>query len=414
MQNHKFITKLLHAKHAKADPYGALHMPVYDCAAFEFENAEAMEDAFRGKRQDHAYTRITNPTVEHFENKLKAVSGALTVTALSSGMAAITNLFISLFEAGDTIIASKHIFGNTYSLFEKTLKPFKLKFRYADLTDAPSLESLIDDSVKAVFVETITNPQLEVADIDALSGFAKKHGLILLADTTLTPPYLFDAKSHGIDVEVISSTKYISGGATSVGGLILDYGTFNWGKLPKFADNYRKFGPFTMSVKLKREVFRNMGACLSPHNAYLQTIGLDTLPLRVDRACENAHELARYFEGKPAVKTVYFPGLKSSPYFETAQKLFGNKPGSLICFELDSKASCFALLNALQLVRRSTNLNDSKSLIIHPASTIFSEYTDEQLAEMDVPQTLIRFSVGIEDSSDLIADFEQAFETLQL
>jgi len=413
MQDQKFITKLLHAKYAKQDAYGSLHMPVYDSAAFEFDKAEDMEAAFKGRRQDHAYSRISNPTVEHFENKLKLVSGALTVTALSSGMAAIANLFITLFEAGDTIIASKHIFGNTFSLFENTLKPFNLNFRYADLTDTDSLAGLIDDSVKAIFVETITNPQLEVADIKALAETARQNSLVLIADTTLTPPYLFDAKAHGIDVELISSTKYISGGATSVGGLILDYGTYSWGNLPKFADDAKKFGPFAMSVKLKREVFRNMGACLSPHNAYLQSLGLDTLPLRVDRACENAQLLARYFENHKKVKKVYFPGLESSEYFETASKQFGKKPGSLICFELESKQACFALMNALNLVRRSTNLNDSKSLIIHPASTIFAEYSNEQLEEMDVPQTLIRFSVGIEDCGDLQADFDQAFDMLQ-
>lgn len=412
MQDQQFITKLLHAKHAKPDPYGSLHIPVYDSAAFEFENAEDMEAQFKGRKQDHAYTRISNPTVEHLENKIKTVSNALTVTAVSSGMAAITNLFVALFQAGDTVIASKHIFGNTYSLFEKTLKPFDFKFKYADLTNPDSIEPLLDSSVKAIFVETITNPQLEVADIKALSAFAKKNGLLLLADTTLTPPYLFDAKAHGIDVEIISSTKYISGGATSVGGLILDYGTFNWGTIDKFAETYKQFGPFTMSVKLKREVFRNMGSCLSPHNAYLQCIGLDTLPLRVDRACENSHKLANYLEGNSKVKKVYYPGLKSSPFNEIAEKQFGNKTGSLICFELESKEACYTLLNNLKLVRRSTNLNDSKSLIIHPASTIFSEYSDKELEEMNVHQTLVRFSVGIEGSDDLIADFEQALEKI--
>ncbi|NOY36729.1 MAG: O-acetylhomoserine aminocarboxypropyltransferase/cysteine synthase [Chlorobi bacterium] len=405
-----FTTRVLHTRYLKNDPYGSLHMPVYDTVAFEFDLAEDMELTFQGKKPDHVYSRISNPTVENFENIIRVVTDALTVTALSSGMAAISTLFLTLLEAGDNIITSKHLFGNTYSLFETTLKPFGLQTRYTDLTDPGMVAKQIDDKTRAIFLETITNPQLEVADIKALADIAKNKGIPLIVDTTITPPYLFNSKKHGVNIEVISSTKYISGGATTIGGLIIDNGTFDWSRSGKFVSEATKYGPFALSVKLKREVSRNLGACLSPHNAYLQTLGLETLPLRVDKSCRNAFAIAGHLEEMSQVKSVNYPGLKSSKFHDVARKQFGDKPGAILTFDLDSKERCFSFMNNLNIIRRATNLNDNKTLILHPASTIFCEYDADTKKQMGVRETMIRLAVGIEDVKDLITDINEAMK----
>ncbi|MDD5108621.1 MAG: sulfur carrier protein ThiS [Candidatus Omnitrophica bacterium] len=406
----KFITRILHTKFLKEDPHGSLHMPVYDDVTFEFKTAEDLELAFSGRKQAHMYSRISNPTVEHFEQKVKMMSDALGVMALSSGMAAISNTILTIAKAGDNIITSKHLFGNTYSLFEKTLKDWGLKTRYTDLTKPKDVASLIDNKTKAIFLETITNPQLEVADILSLSKIAKKTNILLIADTTMTPPYIFSARDFRVDIEVISSTKWISGGATSVGGLIIDYGIYDWKKNDKLKNDAVKFGPFAFISRLRREVYRNIGACMSAHNAYLQSLGLETLPLRLDVACANTQKIAEFLKQAKQVKSVNYPGLKGSLFYKIARKQFGEKPGAVLTFNLGSKSECFRFLNNLKLIRRATNLQDSRSLILHPASTIFCEYDDKLKKEMGVGDTLIRLAVGIEDCRDLISDIKQALE----
>ncbi len=403
-----FTTRAIHAPFLKKDPHGSLHMPIYESVSFEFETAEEIEEAFQGKRLRHMYTRISNPTVEHLEQKIKHISGALAVVATSSGMAAIADTFLSIARQGDNVITTRYVFGNTYSLLEKTLGPWGLGVRYANLSRPETIEPLVDDRTRAIFFETITNPQLEVADIRALSAIARKYRLLLIADTTVTPLYFFKSKDFGVDVEVLSSTKLISGGATTVGGIILDNGTYDWRHNPKLAQEARRYGPFTLVTKLKREVFRNTGGCLAPHSAYLQSIGLETLALRADRSSENTMAIARYLAQHPGVKGVNYPGLEASPYHDVAKGIFGERYGALLTFDLSSKKDCFSFLNKLKLVRRATNINDNKTLALHPSSTIFSEYPDELKQQMGVPDTLIRLSVGIEDLEDLQADIEQA------
>jgi len=264
-----------------------------------------------------------------------------------------------------------------------------------------------------IFLETITNPQLEIADIKALSEVARRNKILLVADTTITPPYLFDSREFGVDIEVLSSTKYISGGATSVGGLIIDNGTFDWLNNDKLKEDAKKQGPHTLVVKLKREVYRNLGACLSPHNAYLQSLGLETLALRADKSCSNTLTLAEYLEKQPEINNVNYPGLKSSKYNDISRIQFPNGAGALLTFTLDSKEDCFKFINQLRVIRRATNLNDNKTLILHPASTIFCEYSTELREEMGVSDTLIRLAVGIEDIEDLVDDITQAMEVLK-
>jgi O-acetylhomoserine (thiol)-lyase len=405
-----FTTRAIHTPFLRKDPHGSLHMPVYESVSFEFETAEATEEAFLGKRPCHTYTRITNPTVEHLEQKIKHVTGSLAVVAVSSGMAAIANTILGIARQGENIVTTKFVFGNTYSLFERTLKPWGLETRYADFARPETIEPQIDANTRALFFETITNPQLEVADIQALAAIARKHKILLIADTTITPLYFFNSRDYGVDIEVLSGTKYLSGGATTVGGIIIDNGTYDWAQNPKLEKEAKQFGPFTLVTKLKREVYRNLGACLSPHNAYLHSIGLETLALRADRSCLNTRALAEFLSRQPKVKKVNYPGLENSPYHDVAARIFGERCGALVTFELSSKKECFAFLNKLKLLRRATNLNDNKTLALHPASTIFCEYAADLKLAMGVPETLIRLSVGIEDVEDLVADITQALE----
>jgi len=408
MKKHRITTKLLHTPFPKKDPHGSLNFPVYDSVAFEADSAEELEAAFKGEKLRHLYSRISNPTVEYFEAKIRNITDAFAVTAMSSGMAAISNLIMALGKAGDNIITTRHLFGNTLSLFEKTFKPYELSVKYTDLTDPGQIEEQIDSRTIAIFFETITNPQLEVADIRTLSTIAKKHGLILIADTTLTPPSVFTARELGVDFEVLSSTKYISGGATSVGGILIDYGTFDWSGFEKTMQGFEEHGSSVFHVMLRKQVYRNMGACLSPNSAYLQSLGLDTLELRTERSCSNTLSLAKWLEEHPGVQQVHYPGLISSPYYKVASEQFGEKPCSMLTFDLDSKERCYSLMNKLKVARKSTNLQDNKTLIIHPFSTIFAEYPVEEIEAMSIRETMLRLSVGIEDVEDLLEDFEQA------
>ena len=407
-----FSTKLIHTPFPKKDPHGSLQIPVYLSSAFEFDDSEGIAEAFQGKRVAHAYSRSGNPTVEFFEQKIKYLTNANAVLAVSSGMAAISNTILTICKAGDNIITSRFLFGNTYSLFESTLKNFGIEFRYADLTQLNTIEPLIDGNTRAIFFETITNPQLEVADVSALSAITRKNNILLISDSTLTPPGIFDAKSFGIDINILSSTKFISGGGTEVGGLIIDNGLFDWSKLTILSEWVAKFGNQAFYSKLKKDIFRNTGACLSPMNAYLLSIGIETLMLRVQRSVDNALEVSTWLMKHPKVKSISYPGLESSPFYSIAKAQFGSLPGALVSFDLHTESDCFKFQNKLKVIKRATNMNDNKSLIIHPWSTIYSEYSPSVKQSAGISDTLLRFSIGIEDSKDIINDLTQAFEAI--
>ena len=278
------------------------------------------------------------------------------------------------------------------------------------MTNPDSIASAIDNGTRLVFLEVITNPQLEVADVAVVSAIAHKHNVPLVLDGTLTTPYLFRSRDFGVAVEVVSSTKYISGGATSIGGLIIDNGTFDWKKSPALADDALKVGPAALVARLRREVHRNSGSCLSPHNAWLQALGLETLALRIDRSSDNALAVAAFLSKHPRVKAVNYPGLPASSGHEVAVRQFAGKFGGLLTFELESKDACFGFMDRLTMVRRATNLNDNKSLVLHPASTIFSDYPAALREKMRVNDRLIRLSVGIEDKEDIIDDLRNGME----
>lgn len=408
-----FSTYAIHgSRPQQKDLHGALRTPVYDSVAFEHESAEDLSQIFSGRKPAHAYSRITNPTVEEFENRIKLLSNAAAVIAVSSGMAAISNILLALAGSGTNIVASRHLFGNTLSLIERTLKPWGLEARYVSMSDPLAVQAAIDNNTRAVFLETVTNPQLEVADIKTIAGITSQKGVPLIVDNTVTTPYLFRTKDFGVNIEVISSTKYISGGATSVGGLIIDNGNFDWRQAPRLEDWARKMGPMALLGSLRREVYRNIGSCLAPHHAYLQSLGLETMSLRIEKSCANAFSIARFLQKHKKIAAVNYPGLRDSRYHEVAAQQFANRFGGLLTFDLQSRDACFAFINKLKLIRRASNVNDNKTLILHPASTIFCEYPEKQLEEMNIRQTMIRLSVGIEDVNDIIQDLEGGLTTL--
>jgi O-acetylhomoserine (thiol)-lyase len=407
-----FATNSIHGAQLKTDVHGSLRAPVYDTVAFEFESAKDISRAFAGQKPAHTYSRISNPTVEDFEQRIRLISGGSAVIAVSSGMAAITNVILTLAGTGTNIVTSKHLFGNTLSLLEKTLKPWGLEIRYADMLRPAEVRQAIDENTRAVFLESITNPQLEVADFNAISKITTKESVPLIVDGTVTTPYLFSSREFGANIEVLSSTKYISGGATSMGGVIIDNGNFDWRKSPRLKEWADKMGPFALLGALRREVYRNVGSCLAPHHAYLHSLGLETLSLRIDKSCSNALELATFLQNNDRVVSVNYPGLPESKFHEIASAQFGKSYGGILTFDLESREACFALLDNLHLIKRATNVNDNKTLILHPASTIFCEYPDEVLHDIGVRQTMIRLSAGIEDFDDLRNDLAMGLASL--
>ena len=403
-----FTTKMLTTPYAKKDPYNSLHMPVYETGAFEFESAEDIADAFQDKKPAHAYSRSTNPSVEYLERKVLAATGGRAALAMASGMAAISNTILALVRPGENILVSPHLFGHTYGLFHKTLRNLCIEARFCDLLDYENLEKNIDENTRLLFFETVTNPQLEVVNIRKLVKIAKKHNIIIVADSTLTPINVFNAKAFNIDVEIMSSTKFISGGGTSVGGIVVDTGVNDWSGLRFLSTYYEKKGDMALIAKLRKEIFRHFGPTLSPRAAQLQSMGLDILELRVERSFENCLRLAEHFSDHPNIKKLTYPGLASSEYYRLSKEQFNGVPGTIMTFDLSTEDDCFSFMNKLKVIRRATNMNDNKSLIIHPWSTIYSEYPESLRLEMDVHDTLLRLSVGIEDVDDLIDDIEQA------
>lgn len=403
-----FSTQVIHPDNTKKDIYNSLQVPLYENVAFEFDTAEEMADAFTGVSSAHAYSRISNPTVESFENRITQITGALSTTALNSGMAAISNTFIELGYAGANIVTSAHLFGNTWSFFKNTLGAYQVEVRFCDLTNAKEVDSYIDENTCALFLEVITNPHLEVANLKELSLLAHAKGVPLVADTTIIPFYNFKAKDFGIDIELISSTKYLSGGGTSLGGLIIDYGCFDWSNSKKLKEAALLFGEKAFTMKLRKEIHRNLGSYMSPHAAYMQTLGLETLEVRFIRASSSCKALAVSLLSVAEIRSVNYTGLPTNPFYELSLAQFGELPGAMLTFCLDSKEHCFKFLNKLKVIKRATNLFDNRSLIIHPHSTIYGNFSLEIRKEMGINECEIRMSVGLEDPTDLLNDIKQA------
>uniref|UniRef100_UPI0032171204 PLP-dependent transferase n=1 Tax=uncultured Draconibacterium sp. TaxID=1573823 RepID=UPI0032171204 len=408
MKKTGFTTTSLNIPYSKQDPHNALQMPLYEAVAYEFDSAEQIEASFKGEYIAHVYSRSSSPTVEYFELKMKALTNSNGVVAVSSGMAAISNTLLAITKNGDNIIAGNRLFGHTYALLSQTLVEFGVKTHFSDLQSETEIENLIDTNTRAIYFETVTNPQLEIANIEMLAKIARRHDLLLIADSTITPPNIFQAGTLGINIEVISTTKYISGGATSFGGAIVDHGNYDW-KLNGNLDLYtEKFKQNAFIAKLRKNIYRNTGGSMTPQTAKFQIQGLDILELRVEKCYQNCLALGEFLNSNDKVKGVVYPGLKSSAGYEAALNYFNGVPGTIMSFELESKAACFAFMNKLQFIRRATNLNDNKTLIIHPYSTIYSEFSEDERAAAGIRDTMMRLSVGIENVEDLISDIEQA------
>lgn len=407
MNETRYETKILGLPFPKPDIYGSLSMPVYHALAYEFATAEEMEAAFCGRTAEHTYSRVTNPTVQYFEERVKAATSAYGVTALNSGMAAISNTFFTLAGTGSNVVTSRYLFGNTYSFFVNTLSAFGVEVRFCDLTNPEDIAACIDANTCAVYLEVITNPQMEVADLKIVADVAHERNVPLIADTTLIPFTCFRSADFGVDIDVISSTKYISGGGSSLGGLIIDHGLFDWSHSP----NLKPFSDVSASAflfRLRKEIHRNLGAYMTPEVAYMQLLGLETLQVRYERQAGNCRELAKRLQPLPEVQSVNYTGLPGNPFYAVSRRQFGDLPGAMLTFDLESKEQCYTFLNRLKLIRRATNLFENRSLIIHPASTIYGTFTPEQRADMGIKETTLRLSVGLESVDDLLGDIRQA------
>ncbi|MBK8806889.1 MAG: O-acetylhomoserine aminocarboxypropyltransferase/cysteine synthase [Bacteroidales bacterium] len=402
-------SKLIHGNiDNQKDIYRSLKTPIYETNAYSFDSSEQISSAFKGEIDAFAYSRTANPTVFELENRLTLMADAVGTVCVSSGMFAITSTILALCNAGDHIVASTYLFGHSYALLNNTLRDIGIETTFVNPANEEELTNAIKPNTKIIFLENIANPQLFVFDIDKIAAIAKKHQIILMIDNTLLTPYLFSCADHGVDVEILSTTKSISGGATSFGGAIISYESDKWGANKKTSEYFKNFGKLALIKKLRKDSYRNTGGSMSPHNAYLQLLGLETLTLRMDKSCENALAISRFLETRQEVKQVNYPALPSSKYFTLLNTHYKGKAGCLVNFELESKEKCFSFMNKLKMIRRATNFCDNKSLIIHPHSTIYAEYSELEKQNMNISDCMIRFSVGIEDIEDIKADILQA------
>jgi len=399
---------LIHGDTAKHDQYNSLKPAVYDSAAFEFNSSEEIEAAFTGKTKEFTYSRSGNPTVRELEERLTMIADASATVCFSSGMAAIANSILMICKPGDNIISSKYLFGNTYAFFKNSLQRLGVECRFVDVCDIKSIEQSIDSNTRIFFAESISNPLLVIPDFYKVSELCKNHKIILMIDNTLPTPLFFKSKDLGIDIEIMSTTKSISGGATSVGGALLVYNSSTW-QASKY--NTTDISAELNFVKqLRREIFRDFGACLSPHNAYLQLLGLETLSLRLDKMGANALALALFMCSNAAFTNVNYVGLSSNKFNKEHVVYLNGFGTNLISFEMKDRQTCFAFMNKLKMIRRATNLCDNKSLIIHPNSTIYSEFSQEEKDFQGINDCQIRFSVGIEHIEDLKEDIINALK----
>lgn len=383
----------MHVPFMRKDPYGSISMPVYHTVAYEFPDAQSMVRSFNGISDDPDYSRVTNPTVIYLEEVVRDMAGAKGCVAFNSGMAAICGIVMATAAAGKNIVTSRHLFGNTYLLICDTLGRFGLETRLVDLTDLDATAAAVDGNTCCIYLETVTNPQMEVADLRGLAAIARSYKIPLIADTTVIPFTQFSAADLGIDFEVLSSTKYISGGATCIGGLVIDYGRF-----PEIGKRVRK------------DIMLNLGAYMNPDSAYMHLLGIENLEVRYARQSSSAMDVAGVLAAEPRIAKVGYPGLENNPYHSLAKEQFGGTFGAMLTIELADRDACFRFIDRLKMIKRATNLFDNKSLAIHPASTIFGPLTAEERSDMGVLDTTVRLSIGLESPEDIIADILQALD----
>jgi len=396
-------------------------VPIYQTTSYLFTDADHAARLFALQEFGNIYSRIMNPTVDVFEKRIAALEGGMAGLALASGQAAETLAILTLARAGDEIVSTTSLYGGTYNLFHHTLPRMGIKVRFADAADYEGLSKLINDKTKAVYSETVGNPKLDVLDIEKLAKIAHDNGLPLIIDNTTPSPALCQPIAWGSDLVINSATKFIGGHGTSIGGILVDSGKFDWkasGRFKEFTEpdptyhgvSYTEaFGPLAFIIKARVQGLRDTGACMSPFNAFLLLQGAETLHLRMQRHSENALAVARYLKKHPQVEWVNYPGLEDSPYHALSRKYLPHGAGALITFGIRGGFNAGkAFINAVKLFSLLANIGDAKSLVIHPASTTHSQLTEAEQKATGVLPEMVRLSVGIEDIRDIQADLEQA------
>ncbi|MBD9482792.1 bifunctional O-acetylhomoserine aminocarboxypropyltransferase/cysteine synthase [Pseudomonas sp. PDM14] len=420
----KLETLAIHAGYSPDPTTKAVAVPIYQTSSFAFDDTQHGADLFDLKVAGNIYSRIMNPTNDVLEQRIAALEGGVGALAVASGMAAITYAIQTVAEAGDNIVSVAKLYGGTYNLLAHTLPRFGIQTRFAAHDDIAALEALIDDRTKAVFCESIGNPAGNIVDLKALADAAHRHGVPLIVDNTVATPILCRPFEHGADIVVHSLTKYIGGHGSSIGGIVVDSGQFPWAdhktRFPLLNTpdpSYHgvtytdAFGPAAFIGRCRVVPLRNTGAALSPFNAFLILQGLETLALRMERHCENALKVAQYLKGHPQVVWVKYAGLADHPEHDLAVRYTGGKPASILSFGIQGgQAAGARFIDALKLVVRLVNIGDAKSLACHPASTTHRQLNDEELEKAGVPRDMVRLSIGIEHSDDILADLAQALD----
>lgn len=423
--SYKLDTLALHAGHTVDQDTLSRAVPIYQTSSYVFKDSEHAANLFALKEFGNIYTRLMNPTTDVLEKRLAALEGGIAACAFSSGMAAITASILNIAPAGSHVVSSSSLYGGTCTLFTHTLPKMGVTVTMVDPNDPQNFAKAVRDNTRAVFIETIGNPKNDVLDYPAIAKVAHDRGLPLICDNTVASPYLFRPIEHGCDIVVHSCTKMIGGHGTSIGGIVIDSGTFPWdnGKFPMLTEPdpsyhglkyFEALGGLAYIIKIRTNILRDTGACLSPFNAFLLLQGVETLHLRAPRHCQNALKLAQYLEKHPAVSWVNYPGLPSHPNYAMAQRFLSDGQGAILGFGVKGgRDAGVKFIDNVKLASHLANVLDSKTLVIHPASTTHQQLTEDEQKKAGVTPDYIRVSVGTEHIDDIKADFEQALTASQ-
>tara|TARA_B100001250_G_scaffold158852_1_gene136407 strand:- start:263 stop:1495 length:1233 start_codon:yes stop_codon:yes gene_type:complete len=407
MKKKGFNTTNLHSDRQDSPEHGVLHKPVHTSVAYGYEDARHIAEVFQGKREGYNYGRQLNPTVTALQKRISKMENSLASVAFSTGMGAISSTLLSLLRSGDHIVSSSFLFGNTNSLFN-TLQRLGIEVSFVDATDVCNVEDATKENTKLIFVETIANPVTQVADLQKIGQLCKLKGLVYMVDNTMTSPHLFQPRNVNASLIVNSLTKYIGGHGNALGGIITDSGLYDWSTFTNILETYRSEDPkFWGITQIKKKGLRDLGATLGPEAAHHLAVGSETLQLRMDKASANALALAKFCDKHPRVKNTYYPGLSKHPEHGRASQLF-KAYGAIFSIDLIDSLNCFDVLNRMECVISSSNLGDTRTLGIPVAHTIYFEMGAKRRNSMGISDSMIRFSVGIEETEDLIADFEQS------
>jgi O-acetylhomoserine (thiol)-lyase len=402
-----FTTKIVHSDRLGVVEHGSLHKPIHATVAYGYDDARDLAAVFQGKQPGFTYGRQINPTVEALQTKVSKMEDGLQTVCFGTGMAAIGTMLFALLKNGDHFVSSSYLFGNTNSLFNQ-FAAHGIDVTFVDATDVDAVAAGINERTRLVFVETVANPRTQVSALQEIGALCAQRGLVYVVDNTMTSPYLFRPKSVDASLVVNSLTKYIGGHGNALGGAITEMGQFDWSGFDNIYDTYRSGAPEKWGItQIKKKGLRDFGAALGPEAAHHIAIGAETLALRMERQCANAGALTRFLAEHPKVQAVYYPGLEGHPQHERASRLFRH-PGALFSFELTADVDIWTFMNDLQVIVKSSNLGDNRTLAIPVAHTIYYEMGPERRASMGIDDSLIRISVGIEDSADLLQDLEAA------